>query len=114
MSTARIHEHPGGGSIRVQSRSNPNVQHEVDPRAQTCSCRGFSYRRECYHLRVVNAPEYTITRAERFGRVVYEIHGPDGWEGSCPSFADAFEVITLDLGGVLGAPGIGGYCGGAA
>jgi hypothetical protein len=107
----------GGGSVvKVQSRSNPGTVHYVDLRTQSCSCKGFAFKGECRHLRLLNAPEFTITRVEyhdgyrRTSR--YEIHDSEGgYEGCVPSFADAYETIVYDLGGVLGAPGVGGYYG---
>ncbi len=111
-STAPTTSRRGGSVTTVPSRSNPGTVHYVDLRMQSCSCKGFSFKGECRHLRLLNAPEYTITQVHRYGRYVYEIHDSEGgYEGCVPSFADAYETIVYDLGGVLGAPGSGGYHG---
>jgi len=100
----------GGSVTTVPSRSNPGTVHYVDLRTQSCSCKGFSFKGECRHLRLLNAPEYTITHVYRYGRDAFEIHDSEGFsEGCLLSFVDAFETIVYDLGGVLGAPGVGGY-----
>lgn len=90
--------------LKVQSRSNPTMHHYVDVRTQSCSCKGFSYRGECRHLRLVNAEPYTVTARHdsRHGSLVYDIHDGDGsWEGALPSYADAHDVVTEDLGGYI-------------
>jgi hypothetical protein len=56
MKTATQHSrtpHRHGAGWLVPSQSHPGTQYFVNADATRCTCRGFSYRGVCAHLRVV-------------------------------------------------------------
>jgi hypothetical protein len=45
--------HRYGTGWLVPSQSDPGARYFVNADATRCSCKGFSYRRVCSHLRIV-------------------------------------------------------------
>ncbi len=41
--------------VKVPSGSTPGVVYEVDTTMETCTCPGYSFRRQCKHLQLVEA-----------------------------------------------------------
>jgi hypothetical protein len=52
--------HRYGEGWLVPSETTAGVQYFVNANATRCTCRGFSYRRVCTHLRTVRAAQQLI------------------------------------------------------
>lgn len=100
-------------SVEVSSFTTPGRTYRVYPEHLYCSCpHHVNTGAYCKHLKFVAAPVYTMHHVYRYGRDEYEIRDSEGRsEGFCISFADGYEAIVHDLGGVLGEAGVGGYYG---